>query len=582
MAGRGLNSKAMLNVRRQYLICLLLVISTLAAYRQVQEFDFLNYDDNLYVVENQHVHGGLTPASIAWSFETTRAVNWHPLTWLSHLLDIELYGLNAGPHHLTNLIIHVVNTLLLFLIFRKMTGAMWRSAFVAALFALHPLHVESVAWIAERKDVLSTFFGLLTILAYIRFTRHSGRLRYGLVLLCFALGLMAKPMLVTLPFVLLLLDYWPLGRMAAECAGPAGLAIPTKNGFMPLFQEKIPFFFLSAASCLVTFLVQYRQGGVGPLFMYSFGERVANALVSYARYMVKTVWPQKLAVFYPHPEVWPWWKIAGAALLLAAISFQALRKLKTAPYLIVGWLWFLGTLVPVIGLVQVGSQAMADRYTYIPLIGLFVVVVWGMDDLFDGRRYKRSGLGALGAACAAGMVFLTSGQAANWRDSVSLFSHAAEVTPLNPIVNNNLGTALEAEGRPAEAVNYYREAITKYPNYPDTYVNLGNALVSLGKFDEAVKQYRTAAELDPVNAKAHYNLGVVFQRRGEFEKALGHYRRALQLNPDYAEAHNNLGGVLAMQGHANQAIRHFRKALRLRPNYAGARRNLNKLTGSEP
>jgi len=581
MAGKGLNKKTALDFRWQYLVCLLLVISTLLVYRQVQEFDFVNYDDNLYVLENPQAHGGLSRASIAWSFKTTHAVNWHPLTWLSHLMDVQLYGLNAGPHHRTNLIFHVVNTLLLFLVFQKMTGALWRSAFVAALFALHPLHVESVAWVAERKDVLSTFFGLLTILTYIRYTRYPGRLRYGVMLLCFILGLMAKPMLVTLPFVLLLLDYWPLGRLNPEFAEPAGPSIFSKHALAPLFKEKIPLFFLSAVSCLVTFWVQYRQGGVGPLFMYSFGLRITNALVAYVRYMLKTAWPHNLAVFYPYPEAWPWWKPAGALLLLAAISFQTLRKLKSAPYLIVGWLWFLGTLLPVIGLVQVGSQAMADRYTYVPLIGLFVAIAWGLNDLFDGRRYKRWGLGSLGVAVLAALALSTWGQIAHWRNSVSLFSHAAAVTPLNPIVNNNLGTALEAEGRPEEAIKYYLETVTKYPHYADTYVNLGNALVSVGKTEEAVRQYRKAAKLDPGNAKAHYNLGLVYQRRGEFEKALAHYRRALQLKPDYAEAHNNLGGALAMQGRAQEAIRHFQEAVRLRPDYAGARRNLDKLTRPE-
>ncbi len=435
------------------IISLLLSIITFMAYWQVTHCDFTTFDDPMYVTENSHIQDGLTVEGIIWAFTTGHAADWQPLTCISHMADVQLFGLQPGWHHLTNLLFHLASTLLLFLVLHRMTKALWQSAFVAALFALHPLHVESVAWVAERKGVLSTFFWMLTMGTYVSYVARPGLTRYLALLLCFALGLMAKPMLVTLPFVLLLLDYWPLQRLEQkelpqEVLKP--LSRDKKKGkstpppvkapvqpvgrwplIRPLLTEKIPLFVLAVLSSIVTYLAQYHGGAVGSLEVLPLGARIANAFVSYTAYMVKTLWPTNLAVFYPHPGSWPLWQVLGSVVLLLAITALVIRGAKKRPYAAVGWLWYVGTLVPVTGLVQVGSHAMADRYTYIPLVGLFIIVAWGVPELLKKWPYRKEALIALSALCLLCLFLVTWRQVGYWRNSIALYDHALEVIGRN-------------------------------------------------------------------------------------------------------------------------------------------------------
>ena len=422
MARINNRTKEFIIKHRDILVCLFLVMATLAVYWQVQNYDFVNFDDNDYVYDNRHVQDGLTLKSIIWAFTNIHASNWHPVTWLSHMMDYQLYGMNPGRHHLTNLLFHIANTLLLFLVFRKMTDSLWQSGFVAALFALHPLHVESVAWVSERKDVLSTFFWMLTMWSYIWYVEHPAVKRYILVVLFFALGLMSKPMLVTLPFVLLLLDFYPLNRFQSQ--QPKGSANAQQRSIaLRLILEKIPLFVLVAMSSAMTFYAQKHGKTVASLEVIPLKSRVANALVSYVSYIIKTIYPSKLAVLYPHPGILPWWQIAGACLLLVTISFLAIRVVKQSPYFVVGWLWYLGTLVPVIGLVQVGIQSMADRYTYVPLIGIFIIIVWGIPELVAQWRYRKICLATLATVVLTILMAMTWKKVGYWKSSITLFEH---------------------------------------------------------------------------------------------------------------------------------------------------------------
>ena len=505
---------------RDILTCLFLVMVTLAVYRQVQHFDFV-FDDFLYIVENRHVQDGLTLDSVIWAFTTTHAGNWHPLTWLSHMLDFKLYGLNAGGHHLISLFFHIANTLLLFVVFNKMTGDFRQSGFVAVLFALHPLHVESVAWVAERKDVLSTFFWLLTMLSYIWYVKRPAVSKYLLVILFFALGLLAKPMLVTLPFVLLLLDYWPLCRYQVEQSGCFEGQAQQKQSALDLVWEKIPFLMLATISCVVTFLAQKHKGYVRSLDVLPLTLRIANALVSYVKYIGKMIWPAKMAVLYPHPGVFPWWKIAGAFLLLLAISLLIIRGIKQSPCFAIGWLWYIGTFVPVIGLVQVGSQSMADRYTYVPFIGLFIIIAWGVPAILAGRSYSTIGLAALAIICLPVLMALTWKQLGYWENNITLFEHTLEITSNNYLSHYNLGTALEKQGCTEEAIEHYLKALRIRPGYVD----------------------------------AHNNLGVSLFSKRDVEGAIASFREALRIRPDYSRAKNNLKKALMIQ-QQNQRLKH--------------------------
>ena len=559
------------------LVYLLLIFATLVVFHRLPTHDFINLDDNLLVYENPQVLAGFTKEGVIWAFTQYHAEYWHPVTWLSHMLDCQFFGLRPGLHHLTSLLFHLANCALLLLILRKMTGALWRSAFVAALFAIHPLHVESVAWVAERKDVLSAFFWFLTIWAYVRYAEQPKLRRYLVVLFFFGLGLMTKPMVVTLPFVLLLLDYWPLGRLQLQNMKTVSyLDIPRASLFR-LVWEKIPLFVLTAVTIVATVVVQDKVGALRSLETFPLKTRIANGLVSYTSYMAKMIWPHKLAVYYPYPETIPLWKIAGSGLLLLGLSVMVIKAVKNRPYLAVGWFWYLGTLVPVIGLVQVGSQAMADRYTYLSLIGLFIMVAWSVPGILAGWRHEKTAFAIASAILLLGCMVGTWRQVGHWQDSITLFQHTVRVTSDNHFAHNNLGVALTRSGRLAEATYHYSEALRIKPDRAQVHNNLGNALAAQGNVDRAVDHYYQALEIDSNNSRAYNNLGNLLANQGKAEEAINHYNEALRLEPDYVEAHYNLGTALAEQGRTEEAIDHLTEALRLMPYWAGAHNNLGVL-----
>jgi tetratricopeptide (TPR) repeat protein len=575
-------------------IGLALFLITLLVYAPAYRFGFVNFDDPEYVTNNPHVRNGFRSDGVAWAVTSTEAANWFPATRLSHLLDVEIFDLRPGGHHFTNALLHAFGTVLLFAFLYAATGAAWPSTFVAMLFAVHPLHVESVAWIAERKDVLSAFFWFLALWSYVR--RH-----YWLTLLAFCLGLMSKPMVVTLPFVLFLLDLWPLRQ-------------PLRSAL----RVKIPLLGLSAASAIATYLVQSGSGAVREAGQFPLGLRVENAVVSYVTYIVKMFWPSRLAVFYPYPHELPGWQVALSALLLVGISILVLRERRSRPYLAVGWLWYLGTLVPVIGLIQVGAQARADRYMYLPMVGLSIMLAWGLWEALPSK----AAISAAIAACLACAVACEA-QIQYWRNSETLFRHALDVTSGNYLAHHNLGVALAGEGRLPEAIQQYQaalqiepdaanvqtdygnalaksghvsEAIAHYqaalralPDSPITHNDLANALAATpGRMPEAIAEYQTALRLKPDyeearnnlaliqsnGAEMQYNIGVDLARSGKAEAAILHFEEALRLRPDYVDAHNNLGVVLAGAGRVQEAISHFEAALRIDPNSFDAHVNL--------
>jgi tetratricopeptide (TPR) repeat protein len=556
------------------LVYLVLIFVTLVVFHQLPSHDFINLDDDILVYENPHVHAGLNKQGIAWAFTTFEAYNYHPLTWLSHMLDCQLFGLRPGMHHLTNLLFHLMNTALLLMVLRRMTGTLWRSGFVAALFALHPLHVESVAWVAERKDLLSAFFWLLAMWAYARYAERPGLNRYLPVLLFFALGLLAKPMVVTLPFVLLLLDFWPLGRMQFYQAGSDNRPLEPKVPVFRLVWEKIPLFALAALSIVVTFAAQQKGGALKSLEAFPLTTRIANALISYVSYIGKMIWPHNLAVYYPYSGSVPVWHAAGAGLALICLTVLLMWTARKRPYLAVGWLWYLGTLVPVIGLVQVGSQAMADRYTYLPLVGLFIALAWGVPSLFTSWHHRRSILAISATILLVSFTARTWLQLRYWQNSITLFQRTLHVTTNNHFAHNNLGVALAHNGRPNEAINHYSEALRLKPEAFEVHNNLANVLAAQGSVDEAIKHYFEALRLEPDYDKAHNNLGNVLAGKGKVEEAIKHYSEAIKINPDYAGAHYNLGNALAAQGSVDEAIKHYFEALRILPDWAGAHNNL--------
>lgn len=589
------------------MISLLLILATLIPYGQIKNFDFVGYDDQEYITENIHVQKGLTADGIIWAFTTFHSSNWHPLTWLSHMLDCELYGLNPMGHHWTNLIFHVINTVLLFLILEMMTGAIWRSAFVAALFALHPLHVESVAWISERKDVLSTFFGFLMIGAYYYYVKAPDFKKYASVIVFFSLGLMSKPMLVTFPFVLFLLDFWPLERFHYK---DNDLLMPKKitryhiKKNYSLILEKIPLFILSVISCVLTYFAQKSWGSVQTLAFLSLKSRITNALVSYINYILKMFWPSKLAVFYPHPgNSLPTWQIFAAVLLVTCVCFLAIKAANTYPYIVMGMLWYFGTLVPVIGLVQVGEQAMADRYTYIPLIGLFVIFSWGISDLFRKWQNQKIYLGLIAMIILSFLTVKTFYQIRHWKNGVTLFEYTIKVTKNNYKAHNNLATSLG----PLDvdrAIFHYKEAVRIYPKYVTALRNLGIALYNKGNYEEAVLYFTRALKIDPQkidirmdlanifflqgkhekaitqykeilktdskNANAHYNLALMLSDQKKIDQAESHYREALKINPKHEKAHYNLGNMELKKGKLKEAFTHFAEAIKIKPDFVQA------------
>ena len=512
--------------KRDTLICVLLVVTIFLIYGQVVNHQFVLYDDDIYVTENVQVRNGITWAGLKWAFSFNNVVYLHPLTWLSHMLDVQIFGVKSGWHHLTNVLFHMVNSILLFFIFNRMTGAVWRCAFVALLFAIHPLNVESVAWVAERKSVLSTFFWMLTLWGYVRYVERPNVKRYIWVLLLFIFGLLAKPMLVTIPFFLLLLDYWPLGRMEPQKFESAVDKQNAKKGIFRRFQthipnrlilEKLPFFAFSLIFIFLSSLSLQRLGIVVSHGHHPMGLRIANAIVSYVKYLGQIFWPSNLAVIYPYPQTIPAWQVIGAVLLLSTLMIFFLLKFRRAPFGGVGWLWYLGTLVPVLGLFQAGHwPSMADRFTYIPAIGIFIIIVWGASEL--GRKWYH-GKTILSVAAVAIVIHLMAAtwmQVGVWRNSKSLFRHALEVTQDNFMVHNNLG----------------------------------NIYFSQGLLDEAGKQYSEALRIEPDFALAHNNIGAVMLRSGKIEAAVFHFRRATILKPDYQRAQRNLKKALNLRNAA--------------------------------
>jgi tetratricopeptide (TPR) repeat protein len=587
--------------RTLFLISAALVLATLAAYEPIRHNEFVNLDDRVYITTNPYVNNGITPASIVWAFTKSHSFNWHPLTWLSHMLDCELYGLNPTGHHITNLIIHITNTLLLFLLLSKMTNAIWQGAFVAAVFALHPLHVESVAWASERKDVLSGLFWMLTILAYGRYTHRPSIGRYVLVLLSFAMGLMSKPMVVTLPFVLLLLDYWPLERTAEQI---------TENGKQKkasigkLIIEKIPLFALSAVSCVITYIAQEKGGAMVDLMHRPASKRIIIALNAYFAYIAKMLYPKDLAVLYPVSNVQL--NVAAIAVLGALVLLALWQRKKR--WLTAGLLWYLGTLVPVIGIVQVGNQIMADRYTYLPSIGLLIIVAWGAGEILNSIPCLKPAIAAAGVTAIIVMVLMTRTQAGYWRNDLSLFGHTLKITKNNAAIEKSYGFALYEAGRDKEAEVHFRNALRINPKYypaklnlgyvfikqgkadqaavlfneilrdkPDSaevYYWLGKALYEQKKYDEAIKKFSKAIELNPNVPDAHYRMGFALLKTGRRKEAVNYLEEALRRNKDQQEAYANLGNAYMQLGKFKEAIANLTEATRIQPNDTGSLNNL--------
>jgi Flp pilus assembly protein TadD len=620
--------------RQPLLLSVVLFAVTLWTFWPATHNNFVGYDDPVYVTGNPHVQQGLSLKNVEWAFMASDGGNWHPLTWFSHMIDCQLFGLLPWGHHLMNVLFHALNTVLVFLALGRLTqktdpagtGAIWRSFVVTAFFGLHPLRVESVAWVSERKDVLSAFFGLLTLLSYAKYAMGdergvssvegnkmaesptsnaaSSRGWYFLSFFFLTLGLMSKPMVVTLPFVLLLLDYWPLRRLRAqspkfEFQTPITEFIekllkqlmssigcshtPLKQGVNEnglgfissgtvLLVEKVPFFVLAAVFSVVTVVVQRKEGAMN--LPVPFVERLGNAVVSYCRYLGQTFFPHNLAFLYPYESKLPIVAIVSATLLLAAISLLAIYWRRQRPYLLTGWLWFIGTLIPVIGLIQVGDQAMADRYTYIPSIGLFVALVWSAHDLIRGWQFQRSFFGLIVAAVALIWALQARDQIGVWKTNESLFTHAIAVTSKNYIARNNLGTTFERQGRWDEAASQFRQAMADKPDYAQAHRNLGLVYERQGEPAHAIEEYREAIRLNPSYADPHNALGALFNTQGHVDEAVEEFQQALKLKPDYADAHFNLGLIYARKGLLDDAIREYQAVLDVQPNRGDVHNNL--------
>jgi protein O-mannosyl-transferase len=538
--------------RQDLWIGILLLIAVLAVYSPVRHFDFVNYDDPDYVTDNSHVREGLTASGIVWAFSSSYAANWIPLVWISHMADVSLFGLDAGQHHLTSALLHAFSTLLLFAALRRMTGARWRSAFVALVFALHPLHVQSVAWVAERKDTLSAAFWMLALWSYARYAERPDARRYVLVMAAYCAALLAKPMAVTFPFVLVLLDLWPLRRFSS---------------IKQSLRDKVPMLALSAVVSVVTFLVQRGGGAVISVESVPLGLRIANAFVSYLAYLAQTVWPAKLAVFYPYPAEIPAWQAIGAAVIVAAVSVLVWRA-RRYPYLATGWFWYLGTLLPVIGFLQVGEQARADRYTYLPLIGIAILIAWGAADLT--RAWPRAAVAGLAAAAVIACAIVTRGELQHWRNTETLMTHALDVTTGNYVAHDNLGESLRRQRRTSEAIVHFREAVRIRPTSVEGHNNLGDALIAQGSVEEGAAELRQALQLNPGFPESHVNLGTALNKQGRSAEAIAEYRKAVELRPDSAVALTGLGAALVSAGQADAGIGYLREAIRLRPEFADA------------
>ena len=600
-------SRTAANMRWQHLIWPALVMLTLAVFWQTRRYEFINFDDDVYVTDNPHVRTGLSGENIHWAFTATPDGNWIPLVWLSLMLDAQLSGLDAGRFHLTNVLLHTGNVLLLFAVLWQMTGAAWKSAFVAALFAVHPLHVESVVWITERKDVLSTFFGFAALWAYASYVRQPAKkiAWYVFSLVAFLLSLMSKQMLVTLPFLLLLLDYWPLERLSGT---------DRKRRWQRLLAEKAPFFALTALFCAVAFWTQRNAESVQSLTKYSLVTRCLNSILVYVLYLGKMVWPHNLAIYYPHPgNAISLAAVSGAGALLVVLTAAAVSQRRSRPYVLVGWLWYLGTLLPVIGLVQIGEQQMADRYTYVPLAGPMIAVTWLVPSLVPKGFLRKYAMPAFAVVALAAFSWVGWVHTGYWKSSETLFGHALAVTENNARAHVNFGIAMSDQGRLANAAYHFRQAVRinpkdasfrvylgaaladqheldealahfqeaskLNPKYALAYVNQGNVFISRGKLTEAIALLHHALRLEPNHGLAHFNLGLALYRRNELDEARKHYERALALDPQLADAHNGLGLLWLKQGRRDLAVKHFREALRINPGLVNVRESLRRALG---
>ncbi len=558
------------------IVCFIAVL-TIVTFWQVTDCKFLTFDDDVYVTKNPHVQEGLTQKSIKWAFSTLYAGFWHPLTWLSFMLDYQLYGLDSGGFHVTNLLLHVASAVLLFLAFTQMTHSVWPSAFVACLFAVHPLSVESVAWVAERKNVLCIFFWMFTLWTYARYVQRPGVQRYLAVLFTFTLGLMAKSMIITLPFLLLILDYWPLGRLSFSKS--VKIEKYKKNrrqeSLVKLVSEKFVLIIIAAVFVILTLLAEHKWGVVKSFDMYPLRIRIGNAMVSYVNYIGKIFWPVNLSVFYPHPENALNYRLVFAAIgVLIGITVLIFSTGRSRRWLIVGWLWFFVTLLPVIGLIQIGLHAMADRYAYGTIIGIFIIVAWQSPKLFSRFRNIKPAIAIAGCLVIFVLAGLTRVQVGYWKDSITLFSHAAKVTSNNYWAHNNIGVTLVEHGQIYQAIGHYKKALEIEPNNSMILNNMGTALANAGQVGEAILRYKQAIRSQPLDWNSRNNLGVAFLNQNQIEQAIVNFRQAVKLKPGYVEAHNNWGIALASNGRIDEAIIQFKKVVQLDPDYAHAYNNL--------
>ncbi|HUN55828.1 MAG TPA: tetratricopeptide repeat protein [Smithella sp.] len=600
--------------RQKLIIYIVLVIATLAVFGQVYQYDFINFDDPVYITENGVIRNGVTPEGISWAFTTKHVGLWNPMVWLSFMLDSEFYSANAGGYHVTNLILHILSTLLLFWLFCRMTGDVWKSAFVGAIFALHPLHVESVAWVSERKDVLSAFFWMLTLCLYVYYREKPDIKRYLSALLCFILALMSKPMVVTLPLILILLDYWPLSFLRCnpdsigfrsfenkavltdiapvskkqgkkknkadkengkENPSPFNRRVSPETKITEFrhdrfrFWDKVPFFILSAVLMIIT----VSDSGGAPSNNFPLGARLANAPVSFITYLVKTIWPYDLSVLYPFRVHIPVWQVAASVFLIIVISAAVIATAKRLPYLFTGWLWFAITILPVIGIIQISTAApyaIADRYHYLPSIGIAVMLVWGLPSLFKSEDRRRKILYPAAITFLAVISILSCKQTSYWENSITLFNHALQVTTDNYVMHYNIALPLSKEGKIKEAIYHYEEAIRIKPDYDDAYYNKGNVYDKLGENQLAIEDFSKAISINPANLKAYNNRGNAYNRLGKYQLAVEDFNKAINRDPKYATAYNNRGNAYAALGRRELAIADFNEAIRLIPYYADA------------
>jgi len=559
------------NVIRDVLVYSVIIFATLSVYLPVKDFTFVAYDDDIYVSNNPRVQSGLKLENVLWSLTAFEASNWHPLTWISHMIDVQFFGMNAGGHHLTSVGFHILNAVLLLVWLNAMTGEFWKSSFVAALFSLHPLHVESVAWIAERKDVLSTFFFILSLLSYTHYCQKKSLQQYLLSLFFFICALMAKPMVVTLPFVFLILDYWPLKRIPEDMLSKK-IPVHEKWVLVHLLIEKIPFIMLSFLSCWITLAAQHTT--VASVEAFPLIPRIANSIISYAEYLAKMIYPFPLAVLYPYPRIIYLWKVIASLFVVLSISFLAIRKLRRRPWLAVGWFWYLGTMMPVIGLVQVGLQGYADRYTYIPFIGLFLMIAWQAPELVQSWKHNKITLTVGAGGILSILWVLSSFQVQHWKNSVTLFDHALKSTSENYIAHNNLGFSLAEKGNYNEAIVHYHEAIRIAPSCGYPYFNLGFILYKQGNYQEAILHYQNAIAYNHNSVRSYYMLGNLYFELKQIDNAIIYYAKAIKIRPDYVEALNNLGISLALIGKSDESLALFKEAIRINPDFADARKNM--------